>query len=140
MSSTKAEAAVAVRVDDVDAWGVATPISTGLLAAGHRAVDVSRSRFVKGVMIQPWHPFTVAAKMAVIPGQAMLVPVEIFPAATLVRKGHKLRIAISASNQAEGVWPTPQQALANGGVSTIYSDPSHPSSVVLPVVPTSALN
>jgi putative CocE/NonD family hydrolase len=140
MSSTKTEAAVAVRVDDVDAWGVATPISTGLQAASHRAVDVSRSRYVKGVMIQPWHPFTASAKMAVIPGQAMLVPVEIFPAATLVRKGHKLRIAISASNQAEGVWPTPQQAQAAGGVSTIYSDPSHPSSVVLPVVPTSALN
>jgi putative CocE/NonD family hydrolase len=140
MSTTKTEAAVAVRVDDVDAFGVATPISTGLLSASYRAVDSSRSRYVNGVMIQPWHAFTVASRQSVVPGQAMLVPVEVFPAAALIRKGHKLRIAISASNQAEGVWPTPQQVLANGNVSTILNDPTHPSSVVLPVVPSSALN
>jgi hypothetical protein len=140
MSTTKTDAALSVRVDDVDALGVATPISTGLMSASHRAVDASRSRYVKGVMIQPWHPFTASAKLAVVPGQAMLVPVEVFPAAALIRKGHKLRIAISASNQAAGIWPTPQQANANGGVSTILNDTAHPSSVVLPVVPTSALN
>lgn len=140
VSTTRTEAAVAVRIDDVDAFGKATPISTGLLSVAHRAVDNARSRYVNGVMVQPWHPFTVAAKMAVIPGQPMLVPVEVFPAAALVRKGHKLRIAISSSNQAQGVWPTPQQALANGNVSTIHNDPAHPSSVVLPVVPVGALN
>lgn len=140
MSTTNTEAAIAVRVDDVDAFGIATPISTGLMSAAHRVVDPSRSRYVKGVMIQPWHPFTEATRLAVVPGQPMLVPVEVFPAAALVRKGHKLRIAISASNQAEGIWPTPQQLRANGNVSLIYNDPARPSSVVLPVVPTSALN
>ena len=140
VSTTHKEAAVAVRVDDVDAWGNATPISTGLLAVSHRAVDVSRSRFVKGVMMQPWHPYTQAAQQPAVPGQPMLVQVEVFPAAALIRKGHKLRVAISASNQAMGVWSTPQQALANGNVSTILSTPSYPSSVVLPVVPASALN
>lgn len=139
MSTTNTEAAVAVRVDDVDMFGTATPISTGLMSASYRAVDTSRSRYINGVMVQPWHAFTVASKLPVVPGQAMLVPVEVFPAAALVRKGHKLRIAISASNQAQGVWPTPQQLKANGNVSTIYNDPSHPSSVVLPLVPTSAL-
>lgn len=139
MSTTNTEAAVAVRIDDVDVWGNATPISTGLQSASHRAVDSSRSRYINGVMVQPWHPFTMAARQAVVPGQAMLVPVEVFPAAALIRKGHKLRIAISASNQAQGVWPTPQQLKANGNVSTIYNTPSRPSSLVLPLVPTSAL-
>jgi putative CocE/NonD family hydrolase len=139
MSATNTEAAVAVRIDDVDVWGNATPISTGLMSASYRAVDNSRSRYINGVMVQPWHAFTVASKQAVVPGQAMLVPVEVFPAAALIRKGHKLRIAISASNQAEGIWATPQQLKANGNVSTIYNDPSHPSSIVLPLVPTSAL-
>ena len=140
MTATKGEAAIAVRVDAVDVWGKATPISTGLMAASHRAVDLSRSRFVKGTMIQPWHPFTVAAKLPVVAGQPMLVPVEVFPAAALIRKGQKLRVAISSSNQAQGVWSTPSQALANGNVSTILNSPTHPSSIVLPVVPTSALN
>jgi len=139
MSTTQTEAAVAVRIDDVDAWGNATPISTGLMSASYRAVDTSRSRYINGTMIQPWHPFTVASKQSVVPGQPMLVPVEVFPAAALIRKGHKLRIAISASNQAQGIWPTPQQLKANGNVSTIYNDPSRPSSLVLPLVPVSAL-
>ncbi len=139
MKATKTQAAVAVRVDDVDAFGIARPISTGLMSAAYRAVDVTRSRFVNGTMIQPWHPFTEASRQAVVPGQAMLVPVEVFPAAALIKKGHKLRVAISASNQAMGIWPTPQQQEATGNVSTILSDAAHPSSVVLPVVPTSEL-
>ncbi len=140
ITSRKSEAALSVRVDDVNALGVATPISTGLQSAAHRAVDESRSRRVKGVMIQPWHPFTLAAKQPLVPGQSVLVPVEVFPAAAVIRKGHKLRIAISASNQAMGVWPKPQQAEADGNVITLHHDPARPSSVVLPVVPTSALN
>ncbi|MBI3382638.1 MAG: CocE/NonD family hydrolase [Aquabacterium sp.] len=140
MKATKTEAALSVRVDDVDIFGKATPITNGLMSASYRAVDTTRSRYVKGIMMQPWHPFTAASRQAVVPGQPMLVPVEVFPAAALVRKGHKLRIAISASNQAQGVWPTPQQAAANGNVSTILNEPNYPSSVVLPVVPTSALN
>ena len=140
MTSTKTQAALAVRIDDVDAWGKATPISTGLMSAAYRAVDASRSRYVNGTMIQPWHAYTEASRQAVVPGQPMLVPVEVFPAAALIKKGHKLRVAISASNQAMGIWPTPQQAEANGNVSTILNDAAHPSSVVLPVVPTSVLN
>lgn len=139
LSATKTEAAVAVRIDDVDAFGVATPISTGLLSASYRAVDTSRSRYLHGEMIQPWHAFTEASRQAVVPGQPMLVPVEVFPAAALIKKGHKLRIAISASNQAQGIWPAPQQANAKGNVSTVYNEPSYPSSLVLPLVPTSAL-
>jgi uncharacterized protein len=127
-------------VDDVDLFGRAIHVSTGLMSASYRAVDATRSRFVNGVMIQPWHPFTEASKLPVVPGQPMLVPVEVFPAAALIEKGHKLRVAISASNQAMGIWPTPQQARANGNVVTVYNDAAHPSSVVLPFVPTSALN
>ncbi len=139
MSTTNTEAAVAVRIDDVDVWGNATPISTGLQSVSDRAVDTSRSRYINGVMVQPWHPFTIAAKQPVVPGQPMLVQVEVFPAAALIRKGHKLRIAISASNQAQGVWAVPQQLKANGNVSTIYNTPSRPSSLVVPLVPRSAL-
>ena len=139
ITTTKTEAAIAVRIDDVDWLGKATPITTGLMSASDRAIDTTRSRYLDGVMIQPWHPFTVTAKKPVVPGQPMLVSVEVFPTAALIRKGHKLRVAISASNQAQGVWSLPQQAKANGNVSTILSTPAYPSSVVLPVVPASVL-
>ena len=110
ITTTQTDAALAVRVDSVSPDGVATPISTGLMSARYRAVDTSRSRYVNGVMIQPWHPFTEASKQAVVPGQPMLVPVEVFPAAAIIRKGHKLRIAISASNQAQGIWAAARAA------------------------------
>lgn len=139
MSATKSQAAVAVRISDVDGSGKATPISTGLQSAAYRAVDTSRSRYVNGVMVQPWHPFTAASMRPLVPGEPVLVQVEIFPAAALIRAGHRLRISISASNQEEGVWPLPKQAIANGNVSTIYNDPEHPSSLVVLVVPASEL-
>lgn len=139
VSATNAEAALAVRVDDVDMLGNATPISTGLMSASYRAVDNNRSRYINGIMVQPWHPFTVTSRQPITAGKAMLVPVEVFPAAAVVRKGHKLRVAISASNQAQGVWALPQQAKANGNVTTILSSPTNPSSIVLPLVPTSVL-
>jgi predicted acyl esterase len=102
-------------------------------------VDTSRSRHVNGVMIQPWHPFTQASIQPVVPGQPMLVPVEVFPTAALIRAGQKLRVAISASNQAQGIWSLDRQAEADGNVSVILSSSAYPSSIVLPVVPRSAL-
>jgi putative CocE/NonD family hydrolase len=139
MSATNAQAALAVRIDDVDAFGKATPISTGIQSAVFRAVDTSRSRYVNGVMVQPWHPFTAASIQPLKPGEPVLVPVEIFPNAALIRAGHRLRIAISASNQVMGIWPLPQQAQADGNVTKIYNDPKHPSSLVVLTVPTSEL-
>ncbi|SMB27884.1 conserved exported protein of unknown function [Sterolibacterium denitrificans] len=139
MSSTATEAALSVRVDDVGADGVARPITNGLMSAAFRAVDTTRSRYLRGEMIQPWHPYTIASKQLLVPGQAVKVPVEIFPAAAVIKQGHKLRISISSSNQAQGVWNYPSQSLANGGVTTIYNDVSRPSSVVLPVLPSNLL-
>jgi putative CocE/NonD family hydrolase len=139
MSSTATEAALSVRVDDVGTDGIARPITNGLMSAAFRAVDTTRSRYLRGEMIQPWHPYTAASKQKLVPGEAVLVPVEIFPAAAVIKVGHKLRISISASNQAQGVWNSTAQALANGGVTTIYNDAGRPSSVVLPVLPNTAL-
>ncbi|MBP9712315.1 MAG: CocE/NonD family hydrolase [Sterolibacterium sp.] len=139
MSSTATEAALSVRIDDVGTDGVARPITNGLMSAAFRTVDTSRSRYLSGEMIQPWHPYTLASKQLLVPGQPVLVPVEIFPAAAVIKKGHRLRVSISASNQAQGVWNYPSQALANGGVTTIYNESGHASSVVLPVLPSTLL-
>lgn len=98
MSTTATQAALSVRVDDVAPDGTAVPLSNGLMAASYRAVDTSRSRYIDGVMIQPWHPFTVASELPVVPGQPMLVPVEVLPTAALINPGHRLRVSISASN------------------------------------------
>ncbi len=140
MSATNPDAALVVRVDDVDASGNATPLTTGIQSAAFRAVDTSRSRYIDGVMMEPWHPFTLASKQPLVPNQPVLVRVEVFPAAALIRTGHRLQIAISSSNQVEGVWSKPDQTSANGNVTTIYDTAAYPSSIVLPVVPARVLN
>jgi hypothetical protein len=139
MSATKTHAALAIRLDDVRPSGKATPISTGIQSAAFRAVDPSRSRYVDGVMVQPWHPFTTASMEPLNPGEPVLVRVEIFPAAALIRAGHRLRIAISASNQAMGIWPLPMQEAVEGNVTTIYTSRDYPSSLVVLTVPTGEL-
>ena len=139
MSATGPHAALAVRVSVVDPLGRATPVSTGLMSAAHRKVDTQRARYIDGVMMQPWHSFRDEDLQPLQPGEPVLVPVEIFPAAALIRPGYRLRVSISASNQIQGVWPFPLQALAEGNVTTVYNDAQRPSSIVLPVVPVSAL-
>lgn len=138
ISTTGSDAGLSVRVDDVDGNTV-TPISNGLLTASHRAVDETRSRKLDGQRIQPWHPFTQEAVLPVTSGEPMLMPVEIFPTSALIKAGHKLRISVGPSDFPHGLPPVPN--LVNGlvGGLTIYSDAAHPSSVVLPVVPASAL-
>jgi predicted acyl esterase len=105
-----------------------------------RAVDVSRSRYVSGQMLQPWHPFTSNAKQTVTSGQPLLMQVEIFPTSAMIPAGHQLQIAVSASNLPAGMAPLPNTVNGLAGLLTIYSDAHHPSSVVLPHVPSSALH
>ncbi len=69
----------------------------------------------------------------------VMVPVEVFQTSALIAKGHRLRIAVSASNLPQGVPPLPTLLQSLAGVLTIYSDAARPSSVVIPVVPASAL-
>lgn len=78
ISSTALDAGVSVRIDDVDAAGNVTPHTDGLQTASLRAVDGSRSRTMNGLMIQPWHPFTTGSVQPIVPGQAVMVPVEVF--------------------------------------------------------------
>lgn len=140
MSTTALDAGLSVRIDDVAPNGVATSLTNGLQTASLRAVDESRSRRLDGQSIQPWHPYTQASVLPVNSGEAVLVPVEVFATSAMIAQGHRLRVAVSASNLPQGVPPLPTLLQSLAGLLTIYSDAAHPSSVVIPVVPASALN
>lgn len=139
MSTTALDASLSVRVDDVDERGVAKSLSNGIQTASLRAIDRDRSRKLNGRVIQPWHPYTQASVSA--PG--LLVPdkvsVEVFPTSALIAKGHRLRVSVGSNDLPQGVPPVPTLLKSLVGVLTIHSDAAHPSSVVLPVVPASAL-
>lgn len=62
-------------------------VTHGLLLAGHRAVDPSRSR--DGV---PWHPHTTREPLA--PGRPVRLRIGLLPSATHFRAGDELRLDI----------------------------------------------
>ncbi len=140
MTTTASDAGLSVRVDDVDENGNALALTNGLQTVSLRAVDGARSRTLDGQSIQPWHPYTQASVQPLTPGAPVLVPVEIFSTSALIRKGHSLRVAVGASDLPQGVPPLPVLLQSLIGLITVYSDAAHPSSVVIPVVPASALN
>lgn len=139
ISTTAADAGVVVRVDDVGTDGKAFALTDGIQTASLRTVDSTRSRFLDGQMIQPWHAFTKDSIQKVGSGNLVEVQVEIFPTSAVIQTGHKLRIAVGASDFPHGLPPLPDLVQSLLGVISVYSDAAHPSKVVLPVVPVSAI-
>lgn len=139
IESTVSEAVVNVQIESVSKKQ-SQPISNGMLLASVRAVDEERSRFMDGEMIQPFHYLTEEKAEPLVPGEVVKMQIEVFPTSAIIPKGNKLRVAVSPSNQAQGILNYPRQEQAAGGVTTIHISPDYPSSVVLPIVPTSALN
>ncbi len=137
--SNVTEAVVAVQVESVSRRQ-SLPITNGQLLASGRMIDESRSHYLDGEMIQPYHYFTEATSQPLVPGEVVKLSVEIFPTSAVIRRGDKLRISISASNQAQAMLNFARQAQAEGGITRLHISPDYPSSVVLPIVPTSALN
>ncbi len=141
IDSTANEAVISVRIDEVSPDGDSIlPLTNGLLAATSRAVNIERSRYLDDQMIQPYHYLSEDTASTVIPGEVIKMQVEIFPTSAIIRAGHRLRVSISPSNQAQGVMNYVQQDNSVNGTTTIHNSPEHPSSIVLPIVPVSELN
>lgn len=142
-STTSRNAGLSVRVTDVAPDGSSREITNGVLTYSFRAVDDTNPTTLRLAdaqgqpqRLRPWHPFTQASLQPVTPGQPMLLPVEIFPSSFVIRKGHKLRIAVGPSDFPHGLPPLPDLVASLGGLTQIYADPARPSSIVVPVVPT----
>ncbi len=141
LSQSNFAGSLSVRIDDLDPQGNARPISNGLLNLKRRAVDESRSRKLDGISIQPWHSYTKPADQLVLPGDIMKVQLEIFPSSAVLKKGHKLRVAVGPSNLPQGVSGGIDGLLqALPGTMTVFNDQNHPSNIVIPTVPLNSLN
>ncbi len=136
ISTTAEDASVLVRVTDVAPDGSSRELTNGILTASLRQVDASRSRFLNGQMIQPWHPFTEASRQPVGAGVIVHLPVEVFPTSAVIKQGHRLRVTVGASDFPHGLPPVVDLLDQALGLLTVHSDAEHPSSIVLPVVPT----
>jgi putative CocE/NonD family hydrolase len=137
--TSASEAVVTVRVKDVAPDSTATELTAGWLSGSFRGVDRSRSRYVRAakgarVLLQPWHPFTRESVRAVEPGEAVRLPVEIFPTRATLEPGHRLRITVSGGDFPHSLPPLPQLASALGGRVEVLTDPRHRSYLELPAL------
>ncbi len=139
ISTTANDASLLVRVVDVAPNGASTEITNGIQTASLRKVDPARSRYLQGEMIQPWHPFTEASRETVGPNTIVPVAIEVFPTSLVIKKGHRLQINVGASDFPHGLPPLTDLADQVLGLLQIHSDAEHPSSVVVPAVPLSAI-
>lgn len=134
VTTTAREAVLAVRVTDVAPNGTSTELTGGWLAGSFRELDRERSRFVRGELLQPWHPFTKRSVLPVTPGKPTRMRVEIFPTAAVIKPGHSLRVTIGPSDFPHQVPPLPQLTNALAGQVEILTDPEHPSFIETPGV------
>ena len=138
-STTALDSNIVVRVSVVDPNGLSRELSNGIQMASMSDFDATRSRFMNGKLVQPWHPFTAESQQPAGPLQPFRADVEVFPTSAVIPAGHRLRVSVGASDLPHGLSPLPDLLQGLLGLLTVYSTPAMPSRVNIPLVPADAL-
>lgn len=134
VSSPTGDGMLSVAIEDVAPDGSVHRITGGWQVISHRALDTTRSRYLGGKLLQPYHPFTKATQAKLPAGQVAPVDVEVFPTGAVVQPGHRLRIAVQAFDVPHLLSPL-TDLLAQLVPVTVRTGPSYPSSITLAVRP-----
>src|SRR5204863_5672728 len=113
-------------VEDVAPDGTVKRLTGGWQVISHRALDTTRSRYLGGTLIQPFHPFTRAAQRPLASGAIAPVDVEVFPTGASIEPGHRLRIAVQAFDVPH-LSPTLPQLPGTLTAITIHNSAKYPS-------------
>lgn len=132
-SSLGGDGMLSVAIEDEAPDGTVERLSGGWQVLSHRALDTTRSRYLDGVLIQPFHPFTKAAQKKLARGEVAPVDVEIFPTRARIKPGHRLRIAVQ-SFDVPHLLPTLPDLLGTLTVMTVHASAKYPSSINFPSV------
>jgi hypothetical protein len=143
VETTAADAIITVRVKDVAPNGEVTELTNGWLAGSFRAVDSSRSRYVRDRrrdgslrgplrLLQPWHPFTRASVLRVRAGEPVELPIEVFPTRATIRPGHRLKLTVSGGDFPHQLPTLPRFAGSLAGRVSVLNEPGHASYLELP--------
>ncbi|HMF55077.1 MAG TPA: CocE/NonD family hydrolase, partial [Pyrinomonadaceae bacterium] len=127
ISSTATDGAFFVYLEDVDEHDHVTYITEGELRALHRKISRDAPPYK---MFVPFHSFKRRDGELLVPGQTATLNFGLFPTSVLLKKGHRIRIAIAGSDR-----PTFARIPAEGNpVITVARNRQHPSFIELPVV------
>jgi hypothetical protein len=132
VSSTSGDGMLSVALEDEAPDGTVHRLTGGWQVISQRALITSKSRYLDGMLIQPYHPFTKASKVKLTPGQIAPVDVEIFPTGAKILPGHRLRLAVQAFDIPH-LAPTLPDLLSELTIITIHDSVQYPSSITLPV-------
>ena len=160
-STSDADLFLVLRVFDPDGAEVVlqgavdphTPIGQGWLRASHRKLDLERS--------EPWRPWhTHDEVQPLVAGEPVEVDVEIWPTSIVVPAGYRVGLSVRGTDyefegteeaaelshfkgskmRGVGIYthadPDHRPADVYGGITTVHAGPAHPSTVLLPVIPT----
>ena len=134
-SSVGGDGMLSVALEDEAPDGTVKRLTGGWQVISHRALDTSKSRYLDGVLIQPFHPFTKAAQKTLGTGEVAPVDVEIFPTRAKILPGHKLRIAVQTFDVPH-LLPTLPDLLGTLTVVKIHNSATYPSTLNFPSVGT----
>lgn len=127
-STPSGDGMLSVTVSDVAPDGTVSRLTGGWQVLSHRALDTTRSRYVDGTLVQPFHPFTKAAQERVASGQVVPVDVEVFPTRARIAKGHVLRVSVQGFDVPH-LLPGLGSLLPSLAPMTVHTGPATPSSI-----------
>ncbi|MCW2786391.1 MAG: hypothetical protein JWP74_2908 [Marmoricola sp.] len=133
VSSTSGDGMLSVAVEDEAPDGTVSRLTGGWQVISQRALITSRSRYLDGQLLQPYHPFTQASKTLLPKGAVEPVDVEIFPTGAKILPGHRLRIAVQAFDIPH-LAPILPDLLTSLTLITLHESARYPSELTIPEV------
>jgi predicted acyl esterase len=127
LATRSADPQVFVYLEDVGPDGRVTYITEGMLRAINRKLaDLASLPYDPGPAP---HSFKRSDAMPVVPGQPFTLPLKLFATAALIRKGHRLRLAIAGADRDTFSTPTGQDRF------DIHLGGDDPSRIEIPLRP-----
>lgn len=132
-SSLGGDGMLSVAVSDVAPDGTVSRLTGGWQVLSFGELATTKSRYLNGKLIQPFHPFTKASQKALAAGEVAPIDVEVFPTGAQIQKGHKLRISIQAFDIPH-LLPTLPQLPGTLTVMTVHNSAKYPSVLTIAAV------
>jgi putative CocE/NonD family hydrolase len=127
VTSTAADGAFFVYLEDVDEQGVVRYVTEGQLRALHRAIAPGP---LSHRLLVPYHSFSRNDGLLLVPGENTRLTFDLLPTSVLIRKGHCIRVAI-AGHDNETFARIPADSTP---VISVARNAHHPSFIDLPVI------
>jgi putative CocE/NonD family hydrolase len=126
VASTEPDGVIIVYLEDVDENGRITYVTEGQLRVIHRQVSSEPSPYQTLV---PYHTFKEADAMPLAPGEVAEITFGLQPTSVLIKKGHRIRIAI-AGHDAGTFVRIPAEGVP---ILTVQRNSVYPSNIDLPI-------